>query len=182
MKKLLFILALFMGLSSYAQQQDSYGHYQGDLSELLEASDYYQITPEQRAKIIARKKSIGREMAAIGKDRSLSGYQKGQKKRELSIQIKKDIQIILSQGQYNKWNNHWNSGKYGHKGDHWKYDKDYTNDAIDRQIDLLEDQYERDIEWVEKRYKNDKYALKSEKQYLKTVFKAEKQRLKDLKK
>lgn len=176
MKKYVFIIALFAGLSGLAQSKD----YQQDpieIDELVEKSAYYGLSDQQREKLIQRKRSIGKEYAAIGRDRSLSGYEKGVRKRELSIQIDKDIRLILGDTQYNNY-----KGKFkGYHKDYYEDRKDYHKDRIEDEIDRLEDQYERDIQRIERKYKYDKSALKREKEVRKAIFKRDKEALKRMK-
>lgn len=178
MKKYLVILGVIFSLSCQGQSKNYTKHHKDDMYDFLDQRDYYGITLEQKRQIIAKKKSLGRQMAEISNDRSLSGYEKGQKKRQLSLDIQNDIRDILNQGQINV--QFWDDQS---SNENWNVEhKDRFNDELEQAIDLLEDQYERDIEYLERRYPYDKQFLKQEKQYRKAIYKAEKNRLKSLKK
>ncbi|MHC5309521.1 hypothetical protein ACYSNM_05515 [Myroides sp. LJL116] len=184
MKKYVFIIALFAGLSAMAQSKD-YQENPVEIDELVEKSAYYGLSDQQREKLIQRKRSIGREYAAIGKDRSLSGYEKGVRKRELSIQIDKDIRLILGDTQYNNWRGKskgYHKDYYEDRRDYYEDRKDRYKDRIEDEIDRLEDQYERDIDRIERKYKYDKSAMKREKEVRKAIYKRDKEALKRMKK
>lgn len=79
MKKLLFILLACVSFSNiYAQSnKDSYDtYYRG-----IENSNQIELKKEQVSKIKKIKREYGQKFAAIGKNRSLSGYEKGKQKR-----------------------------------------------------------------------------------------------------
>lgn len=173
MKKYVFVAVLFAVTLGYSQnkQENKKGEEAYDVSELVTKSDYYGLSITQREKLIARKKTIGREYAAIGRDRNLSGYEKGVKKRELSLRIQEDIRAILNEEQYDKWSNY---TTYQHKNKS-------INEEIELQLERLEKEYEQDIKRIERQYKNDKYTLKNEKNKRKVAYKTEKERLKSQK-
>ena len=169
MKKYVVGLAFLMVTTLYAQQGQRNQQNSVDISELVDRSETYGISLEQKEKLIARKRTIGREYAAINRDRSLSGYEKGLKKRKLSEQIRSDIRSILNDDQYQKWE------YYQAKHDSHEVKKD----ALEEKIDRLEKEYEQDIKQIERQYKNDKYTLKREKNKRKSRYKTERQKLKD---
>lgn len=186
MKKILIVLfmaAFCISVGAQDRNDKDFYYYDG-----IENNNSYNITPQQRQQIIQIKKGIGRRYAAIGRDRSLSGYEKGQKKRELSLQIRKEIYDVLNSDQRKNWDkNH----SYDSKTSFKDYNKNVDNiereiDAIDRKIDRMEDEYDRKIDAVENdrslskadmKYK--KQALKDEKKAKKREMKAERQKLKD---
>lgn len=176
MKKYVLFAAFLMVTAINAQEVHKNQQNGTDLSELVNRGDYYGLSLEQKNKLIARKKTIGREYAAIGRDRSLSGYEKGVKKRELSQQIQADIRAILNEDQYSKWSKY-NENQY--KGKAYAYKNKGSKEDIERRIDLLESEYEQDIKKIEREYRNDKYALKREKNNRKALYKKERQKLKD---
>lgn len=169
MKKHVLLAAFLATTAIQAQQVQQNQQENTNISALVNQSESYGLSPAQREKLIARKKTIGREYAAIGRDRSLSGYEKGVKKRALSLQIQEDIRAILNEEQYGKWSE--NQKRY--------YRYDARNEEIENQIDRLEREYEQDIKAIESQYRNDKYTLKREKNKRKTRYKTERQKLKD---
>lgn len=169
MKKGVLLAAFFATMAIQAQQVQQNQPENADISTLVNQSESYGLSPAQREKLIARKKTIGKEYAAIGRDRSLSGYEKGVKKRALSQQIQEDIRAILNEEQYGQWSTY--QRKY--------HQYDTRNEEIENQIDRLEQDYEQDIKAIEYQYRNDKYTLKKEKNKRKTRYKSERQKLKD---
>ena len=176
MKKYILVAALCFVTVMHGQHVTEEHTNNGDISELIDQGENYGLSAQQREKLIERKKRIGREYAAIGRDRSLTGYEKGIKKRELSMQIERDIRAILYEEQYIQWSNY-NRTKY--KGQYREFD--YTNDDIKSKIDSLEEEYERDIKQLEQKYRSDKYQLKREKNNRKALYKRQKQELKNQK-
>lgn len=186
MKKILialFITAFAVSMNAQDRDDKDYYYYNG-----IENNKLYNITPAQKQQIIQIKKGIGRRYAEIGRDRSLSGYQKGQKKRELSLQIRKEIYEILNSDQRINWDkNHPSNSKTSFKDYNTNVDNiEREIDAIDKRIDQMEDDYERRIDAVEDDYslskadrKYKKQALKDEMKAKKREMKAERQKLKD---
>lgn len=169
MKKYVFSVAFLMVTAIHAQQVQKNQQNNVDILELVDRSNSYGISLEQKERLIARKRTIGREYAAINRDRSLSGYERSIKKRELSQKIQSDIRAILNEDQYGKWEKHYSN-----------YDANSaTKEALELQIDRLEKEYEQDIKQIEQRYRNDKYTLKHEKNKRKSHYKSERQKLKD---
>lgn len=177
MKKYIVLVACLLVTTIQAQHVNEPNQNNNDISDLLDRGEEYRLSAKQKEQLVARKKKIGREYAAIGKDRSLSGYEKGMKKRALSQEIEDDIRAILYEEQYLKWSNY-NQQKY--KGDYYEYDA--LHDEIEAKIDRLEKEYEQDIKRIEQTYSRDKNALKREKNKRKALYKNEKQRLKAQKK
>ena len=106
MKKFLFtLLVSTIALFSYAQPTQNENYYKG-----IESYRDLQLTSEQIAKIKKIKREAGPRFQAIGKDRSLSGYEKGQKKGQLSQEIRQEIESVLNQSQISKWES--KHGKY----------------------------------------------------------------------
>lgn len=173
MKKILTLAAIFAVTTLWAQRITV--SYDIDLSELVDRSTYYELSREQREKIIYRKKHIGNEFETIGRDPRLSSKEKGIRKRELSNKIHLEIRAILSENQYSKWNSA-NKNKSSYKGK-----KHQVNERIEKQLDRLEQQYEADIKKIERKFKHDKHALKREKNKRKELYKVQKDRLKSQK-
>lgn len=179
MKKILIILFVTVaGLTVSAQDRNDKDYYYYDG---IENRNGYNISPAQRQEIINIKKGIGRRYAAIGKDRSLSGYEKGQKKRELSLQIRKEIHDVLNSEQRGNWDKeHSSSSNTSFKEYNKNVDKiEREIDAIERKIDDMEDAYDRKIDAVEDDYRLPKAERKARKADLKAEKKAEKRRLKN---
>lgn len=166
MKKVLFMALLGACILHMSAQRENEGEtYQKIQNEIG-------LTSEQADKIKQINREYGRKFEAVGKDRSIPGYEKGQRKRELARQKQEEIRKILSSKQVEKWDY-----KY-----HSNYDnRDILKDDIDEKIDRLEDKYEVQIDAIE----DNPHLGKSEKKYqikkLKAEFKAEKARLKQIK-
>lgn len=153
MRKYVLIAAFLTMTALHAQKGPKHHEKETNISTLVDQSEYYNLSPEQREKLIARKKRIGREYAAIGRDHSLSGDEKGAKKRELSKQIQADIREILTEEQYSEWSTS--------KSKHHKHP--IEKEDIEHKIEHLEREYEKDYKRIEHQYRNDKSALKREK-------------------
>ena len=166
MKKFLIFGFTLCTISSFAQHRPNDGK-DKNVDVLIEKSDYYGISDGQRNKIIALKKQASNDYQRIRRDRSLSGYEKGRKKREVSYNLQRDIDKILNDSQRYKWSN-------THK-------EDYYKDRIDNRLDHLEDEYERDIKRIENKYSYDKKLMKRKKEIRKQEYKREKERLKNVK-
>ncbi|MFV0143033.1 hypothetical protein [Empedobacter falsenii] len=86
MKKfLIFGFALFT-MSSYAQNRPNDGNNR-NVDVLIERSDYYGISSSQKNKIIALKKQASKDFERVGRDRNLSGYEKGRRKKRDFLQF-----------------------------------------------------------------------------------------------
>ena len=164
MKK--FILSItFLGLCIFAQAQTD-NQYEG-----LELSKKLNLTQEQTAKIKELNKGIGRQFATIGKDRSLSGQEKGQKKRELALKHKQNILNVLTPEQHALWENQYDRKNEGIKNS--------LTDNLDDKLDILKDKYEKNKKAIEKNKSLSKTERKEMLNDLKTKYKAEKEQLKN---
>lgn len=168
MKKILLLLFIHVfTLSVYSQASDIESYYKG-----VESYRDLQLTSEQIAKIKKLKKEVGPKFEAIGRDRSLSGYQKGQRKRELALKHKQEIENVLTQKQISVWES--KHGKYTSLDDI----KDKISDSYDSKLDRLEKQYKKDKDLIEDNDRLSKSEKKSRKEALKEKYKADKDRLK----
>lgn len=168
MKKTLLLLLIGIStISIHARETNTINnphfYYSG-----VENSNSLKLTTEQRNRIIKIKKEAGPKFAAIGRDHSLSGYEKGQKKKALSLQIKKDIQNVLSEDQSIKWGNYRKDLPIDY------LEKEAKIEAIENKIDSLEAEY--------KAFEDNDYISKAEKKAKKTAYKTEKDKLKAEKK
>jgi hypothetical protein len=108
-------------------------------------------------------KEYGRQYEEIRKNPNLSEYEKGQKKRELSLQQKKD--------NMNYGNHHEHPyGNHSEIADKKKKD-------IDNQIDQLEERYKRDKEKIENNNRLSKNEIKIQKNELERTYKYKKNAL-----
>lgn len=173
MKRILLLGALLMCLQTNAQssKKENVSDYEKSSSELLDRSEYYGLSPDQKNKIIERKKTIGWEYAAIGRDRSLNGREKGQKKRALSESFRNDINAILNESQITKWNSQ----------STYKYHQNIAKEKIEYKLEVLELEYDKDIKLIEHQYKKDSYTQKIKKNERKQVYKQAKAELKRIK-
>lgn len=169
MKKLLFILIVCTSFTNlHAQSKnDNYDIYKG-----IENSSDISLKKDQVAKIKKIKREYGQKFAAIGKDRSLTGYEKGQKKRALSKELNSKIREILSKDQISRWDK-----KYGNRYDYNDM-KDAISDKYEDQLDALEDKYEAKKDAIEDNPSMSKDAKKKQLKALKSKYKADKERLK----
>jgi hypothetical protein len=136
------------------------------ISELLEKKDYYGLSEEQVEKIKQTKESLAKEFRAIGQDNSLSGKEKGLKKKTLAQNFKNDINKILSQEQQTLWMSEQMNRKINKS----------AQQGIDYKLELLELEHESNLKYLEKNSK-DKEALMSKKEELNAKYKAEKEEL-----
>ncbi len=167
MKKILVTLlfGLFITTASAQTKYDNDDIYQG----IERAENFLDLTQNQVSKIKKLNREYAQKFRAIGKDRSISGYEKGQRKRALAEQKRKDIDKILNKTQINKWNS-----KYG-RDDF----KDIVSDKYDDMLDRLEDKYDDMIEKVEDNDRLSKSEKKARIKELKAQYKAEKEKLKE---
>lgn len=183
---------LVAALTVNAQDYDYYNDYH--YYDGIEYNNGYGITPDQRNRIISIKKNAGYRFAAIGKDRSLSGREKGERKRALSMQIRREINDILNENQRRDWD----SRTSGPSSSSYSSSSGYTNNAsltdienriraIEYQIKKEEREYDRRADEIDDNYllpkeerKAQKRKLKNDWKYRKQELKDEKQRLKDL--
>ncbi|MDU1890629.1 MAG: hypothetical protein E6767_08050 [Dysgonomonas sp.] len=169
MKKftLLFFISV-LALSAYGQDS-----YITDYDNGIETSKDLKLSTGQVAKIKKLRQEIGPKFAAIGKDRTLSGYEKGKRKRELALQHKEDIKKILSKEQITIW-----ESKHGNMS---KNDglKNIIADNYDDKLEYLEKKYEAVKKMIENNAVLDKNERKSQLKSLKSSYKAEKEKLKN---
>lgn len=195
--KQVFLIMTFViaALTVNAQDYDYYNDYH--YYDGIEYNNSYGITSDQRSRIIAIKKNAGYRFAAIGKDRSLSGREKGERKRALSMQIRREINDILNENQRRDWDNRVSSSNSSSSSS-YANSTGYTNSAsltdienriraIEYQIKKEEREYDRRADEIDDNYllpkeerKAQKRKLKNEWKYRKQELKDEKQRLKDL--
>lgn len=129
------------------------------------------LSVEQKMKIKRLNQEMGQQFAAIGKDRSLSGYEKGQKKRALAMKKREAIYKILTTDQKELWDG--NSEEAASLS--YLYD---ISDKYDNMLDNLEDQYEADKDLIENDYTLSKEERKAKEKALKRVYKTQKEKLK----
>lgn len=162
-----------LSFTACAQQNGSTKESTAVYADSLERDQALGLTPQQEEKINAINKSTEAKFEAIGRNSSLSGYQKGQQKRELALQHKKEIFNVLTAEQQKNW-----LQKYG---DERASIKDNVTDKADEALEKLENRYDVDKKLIE----NDHYLSKSEKKIrlekLKNDYKNEKEKLKEAK-
>lgn len=170
MKKVLFyfVFAVICGIPACLQAQNDWAN----SGPNIEGARDLGLTTEQRIKIKKIRKEYSLKFAEIGKNPNLTGYEKGRKKRELALQLKTEINNLLSQKQILIL-----SDKY----DKWDFDKnveDNVSENIDDQIDALKRRYENNVEAIENNDRLSKYEKKEQKKALKNSYKSEKEKLK----
>lgn len=168
---LLFIGIFSFALSGYSQSYDVETYYKG-----IESYNDLHLTSEQIAKIQKLKREKGPRFAAIGRDRSLSGYEKGRRKRELALKYREEMHAILSEGQRTTWEN-----RYGKFSPDYSM-KDTISDDYEARLDALERKYDADKDAIEDNPSLSKEEKKAKEKALKNAYKAEKERLKAQKK
>lgn len=163
MKKILLTLLFGTFVFTLSAQRGGQDLYDG----IENAKDVLSLTKDQVSKIKKINREYAEKFRAIGKDRSIIGYEKGQRKRALALEKRKQIDKILNKSQINKWKE-----KYGNRDL-----DDAIEDRYEDMIDRLEDKYEDMIEDIE----DNDYMSKSEKKAkikeLKRKYKDEKERL-----
>lgn len=164
MKKVfLFILMCVSFACVYAQETND-----NTASEKMLNLSAAQIT---RIKKLNRE--VGPKFEAIGRDISLSGYEKGQKKKLLALQHKKEIMEILTPEQRQIWEDRY--GKISQdEGIRNIIQGEYNNRAKE-----LDDKYESEKKVVEKNMKLSKDEKKDQLKALKYKYKEEKEHLKE---
>lgn len=171
MKKSLFLLlTLILTMSVYAQSNNEAFYYKN-----IENDKDLNLSASQIAKIKKLNTEIGPQFATIGKDKSLSGYEKGQKKQALALRHKSEIQKILTPAQISTWEK-----KYG-KMEDGKGIKDSMTDNIDTKLKTLEKKYDADKNMIDNDNALSKDQKKAKKEALKESYKTEKQKLKNQK-
>lgn len=168
MKKAFLLLLFSMFLVSVNAQTNGYeDHYKG-----IESFRELNLTSEQIAKIKKLKREVGPQFAAIGRDRSLSGYEKGQQKKALALKHSAEIESILTKDQLAILEN-----KYG-KLSSEKTIRNIISDKYEDKTDALERKYKAEKEAIENNSQLTKDEIKAQKEALKTKYKTEKDKLK----
>lgn len=172
MKLILFAhICLFMiGFTACAQQNESNKGNTAIYTDSLSQDQDLGLTPEQKEKIRTINRNIDSKFEEIGRNVSLSGYEKGQKKRALALQHKKEIFNILTAEQKRTWEQ-----KYGHeKGSI----KNKVTNHFDQELEKLENRYEADKKTIEQDRSLSKSEKKTRLEKLKNNYKNEKEKLK----
>lgn len=138
----------------------------------IETSQEIQLSQEQIAKIKKIRIEAGSKFEAIGSDNSLSGHEKGRKKRELARKLKKDINNVLTPVQLSAWEK-----KHG-KLDNDESFLDIIGDEYEKKLDALEEKYDREKDAIDDNDSLTKNEKKRQKKALKEKYKADKERLK----
>ena len=173
-RTLLTGIALFtLSFSACAQQNGAKNESTAIYTDSLEHDQELERTPQQEEKINAINKSTTSKFEAIGRNSSLSGYQKGQKKRELALQHKKEIFNVLTAEQQKNW-----LQKYG---DERASIKDNVSDNADEALEKLENRYDADKKSIEDDHSLSKSEKKIRLEKLKVNYKNEKEKLKEAK-
>lgn len=172
MKRSLFLLIICISASlAYAQQSDIESYYRG-----IESYSDLHLTSDQIARIKKLKREKGPRFAAIGRDRSLSGYEKGQRKRALAMKYRAEMQSILTENQVNIWEK-----RHGHLSPEYSM-KDAISDDFDSRLDAMEARVEREIDAIENDWRLSKEERKARKKALKARYKADRETMKARKK
>lgn len=167
-------ISLFtLSFSACAQQNGTEKESTAIYTDSLKHDQALGLTAQQEEKISAINKSVGAKFEAIGRNSSLSGYQKGQKKRELALQHKKEIFSVLTAEQQKIW-----IEKYGNER---ASIKDNVTDRADQALDKLEERYDADKKSIEEDNSLSKGEKKIRLEKLKNNYKNEKERLKETK-
>lgn len=166
-KMLLLFLVAVCSFGAKAQNADYDGYYQG-----LDTYKELNLSSDQIAKIKKLEREVGPKFAAIGRDRSTSGYEKGQRKRELAMKHRAQIRAILSDSQMDILEK-----KYGtiRNGDRIK---DVVTDSYDDKLDALEDRFDAQEDAIKDDSRLDRYEKKARINALKQKYKADKAKLK----
>lgn len=172
MKKILLLLFVLASSSFiYAQTADEPLYYNN-----IEVYKDLQLSSKQTAEIRELKRDAKKQFQAIGRDRTISGYEKGQRKRALALKHKADIEKILTQNQINAFEN-----KYG-KLSKDKGLKDVIGDTYEQKLDVLEKRYEAEKDAIEDNDNLSKSDKKARLETLKDTYKSQKESLKREKK
>lgn len=138
------------------------------------------LSSEQIRKIKKIKQNIEAKFETIGINDSLSGYEKGQQKKALVLQYKKDIYNILTPKQKALWkNNHDNHDRHDNHNNHKDSIKDNITNTIDNKLDALEDKYKADKKAIERNSYLSQKENKIQKKALEATYKREKELLKN---
>lgn len=179
MKRILVTLLITItSLSSYSQdyKDKDFSYYDG-----IENHKELKITPEQKERIIKIKKTIGKRHTEIGRDRSLFGYEKGKAHRKLNLQIRKEINNVLSSDQIEQWENNRESHKK--ESERIRSQKESVDDRINRLDEYYEDlidHIEDNTSLTEEEKKIQKKEMKKELKSKKEMLKKEKEALKKI--
>lgn len=159
--KIFSFLFFCIVISLHAQENNN------AVENLINKSSQFGITPLQKNKIIQAKKNAANKFKAIGRNRNLSGIEKGEKKRQISIELHREINKIITPQQLDAW---------GRENDYYVY-----KNNIKVRKKRLEDAYKKDIKNIEKTYSYDKNLMKYNKKKRKERYEREKELLNDLK-
>lgn len=169
MKKILYMFFLtIISLTSYAQSSQGENYYKG-----IESYRDLHLTSEQIAKIKDIKKDAEAKFLSIGNDRSLTGSEKSQKKRESALKLKQDIENVLTKEQKTNWES--KHGKYTSLDDI----KNKISHTYESKKDALSDKFEKEKALIENNNSLNKEEKDSQKEMLKQKYKEEKAKLKD---
>ena len=169
MKKIFYTLFLtIISLTSYAQSSKGENYYKG-----IESYRDLQLTSEQIAKIKGIKKEAELKFQSISNDRSLSGSEKGQKKKESALKLKQDIENVLTKEQKSNWESKY--GKYTSLDDI----KNKISATYESKKDALNDKFEKEKALIDNNNYLSKDEKNSQKDILKQKYKEEKAKLKD---
>lgn len=169
-KTLLLLLISTFTLYLNAQTIDSENYYKG-----IESYADLHLSSDQISKIKELQREVGPKFAAIGRDRSLSGYQKGQKKRELAMSHRAKIRSVLNNDQIAILEKKYGtiaegerirdvvSDDYDDKLDALEKRFDVEKDAIKNNSNLSEDEKKTRVKSLKDDYKMEKDALKKQK-------------------
>lgn len=169
MKKIFLTLAICVfALTTQAQDKSNNSlPYQN-----IESVTDLNLTTDQVAKLKKLNNEIGPQFEAIGRDRSLTGQEKGRRKRELAIKHKADIQNVLTDNQIAILEK-----KYGKTSSDQGL-RDNISDTYDAKLSKLEKKYEQDKGTIEDNRSLSKDQKKAQKKALKEVYKTKKEQLK----
>lgn len=170
MKKIILTTTYFLLVSFTACGQNKSKDNESFNSSKIENFEELNLSDYQKQQIKKINQEIGPKFEQIGRDNSLSGYEKGNKKRELAKEHKTQIFNVLTSTQKKIW-----IDKYGNNR---KSIKDNITDHIDDQLNILEKKYKADKEEIEKDNSLTKEEKKQKKNQLEDKFKNDKEQLK----
>ncbi|MFP3594315.1 hypothetical protein [Chryseobacterium sp. SIMBA_038] len=159
--KIFNFLCLFMVVFLNAQNN----HNDNQLDFLIKNSSQYGLSLNQKNKIIALKKEAALKFESIGRNRYLSGIEKGNRKRQISMNLYKNINAILTPKQL----------EILERDHHYDAYKAFVEDKSKK----LEEEYKKDINHIKVLYKNDKDLMKLHKNKRKEKYKRDKKNLKN---
>jgi len=167
-KTLLILLFSLLSLCVFAQKENEELYFSG-----IESTTGISLSASQEAQIKKLNSEIGPKFKAIGQDRSLSGYEKGQKKKALALKHKDEIRKILNEEQIKTWENIHGSMS---KSDGLK---NIMTDNYDSKLDQLEKRYEKEKQVIEDNNSLSKENKKTKLKALKETYKEEKEKIKE---